>query len=98
MTPKTGHALVESVIGEHEQQQRAHEHQAVATQQDAPSVVRIGEVPGRQDQQHERQELREPDQAEVEWLARDLVDLPADRDGLHLHRDRAEEAGRRDSA
>jgi len=49
------------------------------------------EGPRRQDQQNERQELRQPDQAEVEWATGDLVDLPADGDRLHLHGQRTEE-------
>jgi len=41
-----------------------------------------------------RQELRQADEPEVQRIARHLVDLPADRDGLHLHRERREEAAR----
>ena len=54
----------------------------------------VGDVSRRQDQQHERQELRKADQPEVERVARDLVDLPADGDRLHLHGQRREEARR----
>ena len=70
------------------------QHQREAEREDPPAVARVRQVPGRQDQQHERQELRQPDQPEVERVARDLVDLPADRDGLHLHGEGGEEARR----
>jgi len=47
---------------------------------------------GGQDQQDERQELRQPDQPEVQGVRSRRVDLPADRDSLHLHCERAEAA------
>jgi hypothetical protein len=50
-----------------------------------------------QHQQHERQELRETDQAEVERLAGDRIHLPADRDRLHLHGNRREQSRRQEA-
>ena len=58
---------------------------------------RSARCPAGSDQQHERQELRQADEPEVERIARDLVHLPADRHGLHLHGERRDEA-RRDEA
>jgi hypothetical protein len=44
----------------------------------------VGQLPGRQREQRQRQELGEADQPEVERVAVDHVHLPADRDGDHL--------------
>jgi hypothetical protein len=52
----------------------------------------IGGVAGGQDQQNERQELRQADEAEIQRIRSRCVDLPADCDGLHLHGQRAEGA------
>jgi hypothetical protein len=38
--------------------------------------------------------LSEADQAQIEQLARDLIDLPTDGDALHLHAERGDDAGR----
>jgi len=75
-----------------EQQQRAQALERETRGQDAPAVAAVGHVAGRQDQQHEGQELRQPDQPEVERIARGLVDLPADGHRLHLHGQRRQEA------
>ena len=97
ITANTGRAESRPRAGEHEQQQRAEALEREAGSEDAAAVAAVGEVPGRQDQQHERQELRQADEPEVERIARDLVHLPADRHGLHLHGERGDEA-RRDEA
>ena len=47
----------------------------------------VGEVPCRQREDRQRDEHREPDEPEVERVARDLVELPADRDERHLDRE-----------
>ena len=83
---------LEAVRSEREQQQRAGALEREARRQDAAPVAAVGEVTGRQDQQHERQELRQADQPQVERIARDRVDLPADGHGLHLHGQRGQEA------
>ena len=49
-----------------------------------PPREAVGELAGRQREQKQRQELAEPDQAEVEGGAADREDLPADRDRDHL--------------
>jgi hypothetical protein len=49
-------------------------------------------VAGRQDQRNERNELRQPDQAEIERIAGDVVHLPAHRDDLDLRGKRGEKA------
>ena len=53
----------------------------------APRVP-VGEVTGREREQRQRHEHREPDEPEVERVAVDRVDLPADRDERHLDRER----------
>ena len=47
----------------------------------------IGELPGRQGEEQDRQELGEADQPQIEGAVVDRVHLPADRDRGHLHRD-----------
>ena len=44
----------------------------------------VGEVPGRQREDRQRRELEEADQAEVERVLVDRVDLPPDRDRDHV--------------
>jgi hypothetical protein len=51
---------------------------------DAPPVAAIGDMTDDEHQRDRGQELREPDEAEVERAPGELVDLPAHRDGLHL--------------
>ncbi len=82
---------------EGEQRERAKKLERDAQREDPSAVVPVGDVACRQHQQHERQELRETDQAEVERIAGDRVDLPADGDRLHLHRDRCEQARRQEA-
>ena len=53
----------------------------------SPARHAIRQVAGRQREQQQREELREPDQAEVERVLADRVDLPADRDERHLQRE-----------
>ena len=52
----------------------------------APRVP-VGEVSCRECEQRQRQEHREPDEAEVERIAIDRIDLPPDRDERHLDRE-----------
>ncbi len=85
---------IETARRERQQQQCAQALEREARGEDAAAVEAVRDVARRQHQQHERQELRQPDQTEVERIARDRVDLPADRHGLHLHRERREEARR----
>ena len=58
----------------------------------APRVP-VGEVSCRECEQRQRQEHREPDEAEVERIAIDRVDLPPDRDERHLDRERGRHRG-----
>ena len=51
---------------------------------DAAALETIGGVPGRQRQEQRRRELHETHQAELEGAAREVVNLPADRDRQHL--------------
>ncbi len=75
---------------EREQQDRADHVEEVAASHDAAAVVMIGNVPGGQDQNDERQKLRQPDPAQVQGIVSRGIDLPAHRHGLHLHRQRSE--------
>jgi hypothetical protein len=52
------------------------------------AVIAIRRVAGGQKQPDARNELNEPDQAELKWAARQLVHQPADGDGLDLQRNR----------
>ena len=94
ITANTGQTFLEPRQCEGEQQQRAEQFEREAAGQDARAIAPVRHLPRRQHQQHERQELRQADQAEVERVARDRVDLPADRDGLHLHGDGHRDARR----
>ena len=49
----------------------------------------VGDLSRRQSEDQQRQELGQPDQAEVEWILVDEVDLHADRDDDHLEREPA---------
>jgi len=51
---------------------------------DAAAVVTVGCVPGDEDEQGAGHELHEPDHAEIERAAGELIDLPADGDGGDL--------------
>jgi len=53
-------------------------------------------MPGRQEQEDNRQELRQADQTKIEWLACDLIDLPAHGDRLHLQGGDKKEARHRE--
>ena len=48
------------------------------------AVIAIRRVAGGEEQSDARDELNEPDQAELEWAARQIVHQPADGDGLDL--------------
>ena len=74
------------------QEQAAQQLRGHAQQDDVAAVVAVGPGAGPQAQPPEGRELRQADQAQVEQAAGDLVDLPADGDALHLHREGAEEA------
>ena len=54
----------------------------------------VGDLPGREREERQRQELHQPDEAEVERVAVDRVDLPADRDREHLRREPVREERR----
>ena len=64
----------------------------------AAPVVSVGNVPGGEDQHDERQELRQRDEAQVEWVPGGAEDLPADSHGLDLRRQPDEEPRRQVSA
>lgn len=52
----------------------------------------VGDVAREQQERDGRKELREPDKPEIERAAGQRVDLPADRDHLHLQADIGEGA------
>jgi hypothetical protein len=66
---------------------------AVTPDSNSPSVfdvpmnselTAVGDVADDRRQQHHRHELHQPDQSQVERAAGEIIDLPADRHGLHL--------------
>ena len=97
ITANTGQATARPGEREREQCERAEELERDAEREDQRAVVPVRDVARGQHQQHERQELRQADEAEVERIAGDRVDLPADRDRLHLHGDRGEQPRRQEA-
>jgi hypothetical protein len=79
-----------------EQQQQGAGEQlgAEAPDNDVAPIMGVGDMAGPEDQDQERRELRQPDQAQRKQAVRHLVDLPANCDALHLHRQGAEDTGR----
>jgi hypothetical protein len=67
-------------------QQGAHDLRQLANAQDA-AAVGDRRLARHQAQHDRRQELSESDESQIERAMRQIVDLPADRDPLHLHRD-----------
>jgi len=58
----------------------------------------VGELPSGQREERHGSELRQADQAEIEGAVVDRVDLPADRDRGHLHRQARAEHRRPETA
>ena len=56
-----------------------------ADRHDGAAAKAVGDRAGDEHEQQRRKELREADEAEVERIAGQVVDLPADRDRLDLH-------------
>ncbi len=54
---------------------------------DQPAIEGIGRKAGDQHEKQRRQELRQSDQAEIERIAGDVIDLPAHRHRHDLHRE-----------
>ena len=59
---------------------------SIASETDEDELARepVGDRAGGQGEEEQRQELGQADEAEMERVPRDLVDLPADRDEHHL--------------
>ena len=76
---------------EQQQRQRADRLERRGKPHDQPPAEAVGDRARDQDQQQRRQELNDPDQAEIEGIARQIVDLPADRDGNDLGREGRQE-------
>ena len=71
------------------QHQREDEQRRVGEQHEPAPVVRVGERPAEQRGDEQRDELGEPEQADSERRAREVVDLERDRDvGDHRARER----------
>ena len=64
--------------------ERADRFHHEADRHDRAAAEAVGGDAGHEHQHQRRQELREADEAEVERVARDVVDLPADRHRLYL--------------
>ena len=60
---------------------------AIAIAEQRAAWKAVGQMPGRQGQERQRDEHRQPDETEVERVAPDGVHLPADRDERHLDRE-----------
>jgi hypothetical protein len=85
------HACV-TAPGKDEQQQGTSEIGGKTAQDDDPAVVAVGGMSGKQRQAQKRQELRQPDQAQVQNPAGQVIHLPAHRDDDHLRRERREQS------
>ncbi len=57
----------------------------------AAAIAAIGEVSGREGEERDREKDRERGVAERQRIAGDVVEIPADRHRLHLHREAGEE-------
>ena len=66
--------------GDPHQPGRRQERDAVAPAQHLAAIEPVGDLAGRQHQEELRQELGEPDQAEMQRAVGQLVDVPADHD------------------
>ncbi len=82
--------------GERDQHEnrRDHDLEDEADGDDRAARETVGDLPRGQGENQERQEFREPDEAEVERILVDQVDLHADRDDEHLKREPARERRR----
>ena len=66
----------------------------LADAHDGAAVETVGDRAGDEDEEQRRRELDEADEAEVERVAGEVIDLPADRDADHLRGERGEETRR----
>ena len=73
-----------SVIGADREHQRGQAFDELCQPHHAAAVVAVRHRACDQHQQKSRNELREPDQTQIERAAGHLIDLPADRHDLHL--------------
>ena len=78
----------------HEKREAAGALGELAERHDQPPVEAIGDRAGDENEEQRRQELDQADEAEVEGIAREVVDLPADGDADH-QRGEAREQPRR---
>ncbi len=76
---------------DHEEERRDADAERERGREDEPAREPVGEMPGREREQEQRQELAEADQAEVERRVIDREDLPTDG-----HRDHLDAEGLRD--
>ena len=76
--------LVGAVDADDEQQHRDHRVDGERAHVDQLSRQPVGQRPGGQREEEQRQELGQADEAEVERVPGDVVDLPADGDEDHL--------------
>src|ERR1700732_942629 len=66
------------------QQPRACCEPRVAQHQQSAAIKAVSHMSGNQKQSDSRQKLAESDEAQVKRAVREVVNLPADRDGLHF--------------
>ncbi len=82
-----------AIVGDFQEHQRHQGAGAVADLDDPSAVEPVGGMAGQQHQQRHRQKFRQADQAEIQRIAGDLVYLPADHHGHHLHGHQLAELG-----
>ena len=88
--PEDAEMVGEGGDGEHHQHGP---HRALAQTGDQAPVVAVRHDADQKRQHEHRQELREADETERQWTFRQRIDLPADRDALHLVRDHGRDPG-----
>ena len=76
--------LVGTCAGDGEQPEHHRDIDTGCDREQRPPWEPIRQVPGRQGEEWQRNEHREPDEAEIERIASNGIDLPADRDERHL--------------
>jgi len=81
------HLIEPACVGPPAEKQRRQCLNALADLHDALALKPVRRLPCDEDQQRGRKELHEPDHAEVEGAAGEIVNLPADRDRADLARE-----------
>ena len=86
---RNGQSSVSAGERDQDEDRRDHDLEDEADGNNRASREAVGDLSRRQSEDQQRQELRQPDQAEVEWILVDQIDLDTDRDDEHLQREPA---------